>query len=239
MKLAPMPQWLSPHAVATSDSDLWARIRQRYLQYWESNTQLWTGTTFLGVKVAKLPTDAWVYQELIARVRPDVLVETGSLAGGSALFFASIMDLIGHGQVISIDKEAWPCARLHIFGDAPRPEHPRIQFITASSTDPGTVEWVHSICEGKTALVVLDSDHRCKHVLEELDAYSPLVSLGSYIVVEDTALNEQTDPGLGEYLGADEAVAQWLPKHREFAMDLNCERFLITTNPGGYLKRIA
>jgi cephalosporin hydroxylase len=228
-----------PPAPARVDADLWTRIRQKYTQYWERDSGLWADNTWLGVPIQKMPTDAWTYQEILFRVKPDVLIETGSLAGGSALFFASIMDLVGHGEVISIDVNEWPVERLAMIGTAPRPEHPRVAFYTASSVDPQTISIVRDslIDPGDRVMVVLDSDHSRAHVLKELDAYAPLVTPGSYLVVEDTGMDEYTNPGQGARFGAAEALAEWLPRHPEFEPDPRCERFLLTQHPGGWLRR--
>lgn len=232
-----------PEAPATVDADLWTRIRQRYLHYWEGQSNLWHGSTFLGVKVEKLPTDAWMYQELISRVRPDLLIETGTLAGGSAFFFARIMDLIGHGEILSIDVNEWPIERLAPYlGADPRPKHPRITYLTASSTSDEAITTVMRNCGLRkwpiTVMVVLDSDHSEAHVRRELELYAQFVTPGSYLVVEDTGLTEATNPGAGHAFGAYEALAAWLPDHPEFEVDPACERFLLTAHPGGWLKRV-
>lgn len=232
-----------PDAPAFEDADLWTKIRQRYLYYWEQQSPLWHSSTFLGVKVEKLPTDAWMYQELITSVRPDLLIETGTLAGGSAFFFARIMDLLGHGEVLSIDVNTWPVERLAPYlGDTPRPEHPRITYLTGSSTDDDTfsrvLERFDRLPYPATVMVVLDSDHSERHVRDELMRYAPLVSVGSYLVVEDTGLTEATNPDAAAHFGAHAALASWLPDHPEFQVDPECERFLITAHPGGYLRRV-
>lgn len=243
-------------APAVVDAELWTKVRQRFTRYYESESGLWRQSRFLGVPIEKFPTDLWVYQELISRVRPDVLIETGTLAGGSALYFATIMDAIGHGEVISIDIEGWPRARFEEWmGDTPRPDHPRIQYITADSLEFGeryeatalANRWIYettgpswdrrSVSHLPVVMVVLDSDHSYAHVLKELDLYAPLVTPGSYLVVEDTGMSERTNPGKGSQFGAAEALAEWLPKHPEFEVDRDCERFLFTTNPGGWLRR--
>ena len=231
-----------PDAPALQDTDLWTKIRQRYTRYWEAESGLWAKSTFLGVPIEKFPTDAWMYQELIARVRPDVLVETGTLAGGSAFFFARIMDMIGHGEVVSVDIASWPSPYrpdlAERFNFYQRPEHPRISYLTGGSTDLGIFAQVQARCEGKRVLVILDSDHSARHVRAELEIYPALVSVGSYLVVEDTGLSGATNPGQDAGFGAYEGLASWLPDHPEFEPDLACERFLITAHPGGWLKRV-
>jgi Cephalosporin hydroxylase len=118
-------------------------------------------------------------------------VETGTAHGGSALCLATLCEATGHGEVVSVDIGEWP----------DRPRHPRLTYLTASSTDPAAVERVAQRARGaRTVLVVLDSDHRRDHILAELYAYAPLVTPGSYLVVEDTNVNghpvyEEFGPG--------------------------------------------
>ena len=124
----------------------------------------------------KTPLDLWLYQELIHELRPDVLIEAGTKFGGSAYYFARMFDLIDHGEVVTIDVEEQP----------DRPEHPRITYLSGSSTDPDVFARVGELLGDRKPLIVLDSSHRRGHVLDELRLWSPLVPVGSYIVVEDT-----------------------------------------------------
>jgi cephalosporin hydroxylase len=139
--------------------------------------------TWLGRPVIQLPEDLLRMQELIFRVRPDVIVETGVAHGGSLVFYASLCHLLGSGHVLGIDVEIRPHNRAAI--DA----HPLCSYITlveGSSTDPAVVaEVARRIAPGERVLVVLDSNHTKAHVLEELRAYAPLVTPGSYIVAMD------------------------------------------------------
>jgi len=184
-------------------------------------------THWLGVRTDKCPLDLWIYQELIARLRPDVIVETGTLDGGSALYLASICDLVGHGEVVTIDIEAPP---------AP-PEHPRIMYVRGSSVDEEVVAEVRARTAGKSALVVLDSDHRRDHVLAELHAYADVVPVGGYLIVEDTILNgHPINPEFGP--GPMEAVEAFLAEDRRFEVDRRCEKLYMTFNRRGYLRRV-
>lgn len=233
---------LLPLAPATVDAEAWTDVRRRFLRYWERASGDWANTRFFGYPVLKLPTDLWVYQELITAIQPDVLVETGSCNGGSALYFAAIMDLLGRGQVLSIDLYPWPNPHMPeemvaILGNRPRPQHQRVTYLTGSSIAPEILAAVRDACAGKRVLVVLDSDHSAEHVRAELDAYAPLVSIGSFLVVEDTGLSAETNPAQADALGAAEALAEWLPQHPEFVWEPSCERFLLTSSPGGWLKR--
>ena len=187
----------------------------------------WKDTRFLGVTTWKVPLDLWVYQELLWELRPGLIVETGTAHGGSALYLATLCETIGRGQVVSVDIGHWP----------DRPAHPRLTYLTASSTDPEVVaEVAERARNAGTVLVVLDSDHSRDHVLAELRAYAPLVTSGSYLVVEDTNVNghpvyEAFGPGPME------AVQDFLKERDDFEVDRSREKFLLTFNPGGWLRK--
>lgn len=194
-------------------------------QYYDS--RVWFETYWLRVPVQKCPLDLWIYQELLVELRPDLIVETGTAAGGSALYLAGICDLLGHGRVVTIDLV-----------EAERPTHPRINYLSGSSTDPAIIAAVRAeAVEGDSVLVTLDSDHAAEHVLAELHAYAPLVTLGSYLIVEDTNINGR--PVLPEHgPGPAEAVAAFLANQADFVVDERREKFGMTFNPGGYLQRV-
>jgi cephalosporin hydroxylase len=182
---------------------------------------------WLGHQALKLPTDLWVYQEILVEVRPRAVVETGTYRGGSAIFLASILDQLGEGRVISIDVDR----------QEGRPEHPRITYVTGSSTDPGLVGRVYEeLGENGPIVVILDSDHTRDHVLAELRAYADLVTPGSYMIVEDTCLNG--NPVVHEWgPGPAEAVDAFLAERADFERDSSREAMMLTANPGGYLLR--
>jgi cephalosporin hydroxylase len=144
------------------------------------DSRVWQNQTrWLGVPAQKCPLDLWIYQELLHELRPDLIVETGTSKGGSALYLAAICDLLDQGQVITIDVRP-----------VRQPEHPRITYITGSSTDPPTLTQVREAAHSAfQVMVLLDSDHHADHVLAELRAYAPLVTPGSYLIVEDTNIN--------------------------------------------------
>lgn len=186
-------------------------------------------TNWCGVPILKNPMDVWVYQEMLWDLRPTLLIETGTAYGGSALFFANMMDRRGDGRVISIDIE--PAEKL--------PSHPRVTFVTASSTDPSVVSTITTLAKDHArVMVVLDSDHSKAHVLQELEAYAPLVTSGQFLVVEDTNIDQR--PIARGWMGGEgpgKAVDAWLPQHPEFTPDVIAERFLMTFYPGGWLSR--
>lgn len=184
-------------------------------------------THWLGIRTDKNPLDLWIYQELLHELRPDLIVETGTAFGGSALYLSSICDLLGHGKVVTVD----------IIEQEGRPQHPRLEYVTGSSIAPEIVEAVKRRVEpGGTAMVVLDSNHKRDHVLEELRLYAPLVTPGSYIVVEDTILNgHPVSPEFGP--GPMEAVDAFLAETDEFEVDRRREKLYLTFNRKGYLRR--
>jgi cephalosporin hydroxylase len=203
-----------------------ALIRQfnRLYYYWSQRT--WRDTRHRGINVYKCPLDLWVYQELISEVRPDVIIETGTLDGGSAYFLADMCALNGNGRVVSIDTQ--PSLDL--------PTHERVPYVTGSSTDPDIMAAIKTALPGGAVLVILDSDHSRDHVLQELEAYGPMVTKGSYMIVEDTNINgHPVLPNFGP--GPMEAVEEFLRHHPEFAIDEEREKFMVRQNPSGYLRR--
>ncbi len=186
----------------------------------------WKNTHWMGVPIAKCPLDLWVYQEILFEVRPEVIIECGTFAGGSALFLAQLCDLLDRGHILTIDV-----------ADHAIPRHPRISRIIGSSTAPQVVEQARRLAAGRSPiLVILDSDHHAHHVLEEMRHYGPLVSPGSYLIVEDTNINGHPAlPGFGP--GPMEAVRTFLGESADFVPDLSREKFLLTFNPTGYLRK--
>ncbi|MFM8312286.1 MAG: CmcI family methyltransferase [Ilumatobacteraceae bacterium] len=208
------------------DGNQWLIDRFHKL-YYDYGAQTWRDTWWLGIRTLKCPLDLWLYQELLQQVRPDVVIECGTKYGGSAFYLASILDLIGHGSVVTIDITEQPG----------RPEHPRIEYITSSSVDASLVEQLAARCSGLTTLVILDSDHSRDHVLAELQAYAPLVSVGSYLIVEDT--NIHGHPVLPDHPpGPAEAVEAFLPGRDDYVVAPIGEKFFLTFNPGGVLQRV-
>jgi len=141
------------------------------------------GFTWMGRPVIQLPEDMIRIQEVIWRVRPDVIVETGVAHGGSLIFYASLFEAMGHGRVIGIDIDIRAHNRTAI--EAHRMAK-RITLVQGSSTTPDTLAAVHHhIAPDERVMVVLDSNHSCSHVAAELDLYAPIVSPGCYIVACD------------------------------------------------------
>ena len=208
------------------------------LYYGEENrSPILNSTKWMGVGIVKCPLDLHSYQEIMFETKPDVIIETGTLHGGSALWFANMMELMNLSPgVISID----------IHGDTipPRPQHEKIVYLTGSSVSKEIIEAVESYISSATdilrraprVMVVLDSDHRANHVYQELQLYSSLVTPGCYLIVEDSNIGGH--PVLSGWgAGPMEAMESWLPGHPEFERDAYRERFLLTMNPLGYLKK--
>lgn len=183
-----------------------------------------------GVPMVKFPMDLWVYQEIIFSTRPDVIIETGTWVGGSAIYLADLCKLFGRGRVVTIDID---------------PNHKEIsiardnlEYIIGDSSDEKIKDHiVRGIRSEDRVMVVLDSDHSREHVLKELNLWAPLVTKGCALIVEDTNINGH--PVVESYgPGPTEALNKWLPDHPEFEVNKECEKFGITFNPGGYLERV-
>ncbi len=192
-------------------------------------TRLYDTIEWLGVPILKCPLDLWMYQEILHRTKPDIIVEAGVYKGGSALYLASICDLLGHGEILACDISLSPVhAKTRL--------HPRITLLEGSSTDPSILEQITRACEGRRSMVILDSDHTMPHVREELRLYSPLVTPGCYLICEDTNVNgHPVYPSFGP--GPYEAVEDFLQSSTGWIVDSHCERLLLTFNPHGYLLR--
>ena len=187
----------------------------------------WTEATWLGAQALKNPLDLWVYQEIMAETRPELIVETGTYRGGSAFFLASVCDLLGEGEVVSIDVEQVR---------ADYPDHRRIRYLGGrSSTDPDVVAEIRARAEGKRVLVILDSDHSQAHVEAELAVYASLVPVGGYLIVEDSNIGQIRKDLMP---GPLEAIETFLAGTDDFEIDRSREKFLITFNPSGYLRRV-
>ena len=203
---------------------------------------LWT---WLGVPIIQMPADVLAMQEVIWRTKPDVIVETGVARGGSVVFSASLLSLIGKGKVIGVDVDIRSHNRDTI---EKHPQASRITLIEGSSIASETVDRVKAeIPPGASVMVVLDSDHSRDHVLSELRAYAPMVSPGHYLVCADTVLGflapEQTpvDRARVHYRGNEPlaALATFLAEDRRFEADAEINgKLIVASSPGGYVRRV-
>jgi cephalosporin hydroxylase len=204
-------------------------VRQFHRLYYHSVDRTWKDTYYRGVTIWKCPLDLWLYQEMLHELRPSLVVETGTAYGGSASFLGDLCDTLGlPTRIVTIDVQPQP----------DRPQHDRVRYVTASSTDPDVVAQVYAEApQGEPVLVILDSDHSRDHVLAELRAWADLVTVGSYVVVEDTNVNGH--PAYPEFgPGPMEAVDAFLAEDDRFVVDEGREKFFMTFNPRGYLKKV-
>jgi cephalosporin hydroxylase len=184
----------------------------------------------MGLTALKNPLDAWIYQEILHEIRPDVVVEIGGAAGGGTLYLAHLLDILGSGLVVSVDLDRTNFAA----------EHERIVTVTGHSSAPETLASVRAHCAGKRVVVIHDADHRKDQVLEDLLAYSPFVSVGSYLIVEDGIVDLfRPHEVLGvAYDGPLAATQEFLRRNPNFEVDRTRERYIMTYNPRGFLRRV-
>lgn len=189
----------------------------------------WGHTYWRGVPLYKCPLDLWIYQELIHEHKPDLIIETGTCAGGSALYMADMCELFGAGRVVTIDR---------LVHESGQPQHDRVTYLIGSSTAADIVARAREMIPPQgTVMVMLDSDHRRDHVLEEMRIYGELVSQGSYMIVEDSFLNgHPVRPNYGP--GPMEAIDDFVAENDKFIVDREKEKLLMTFNPRGYLRKI-
>jgi len=215
----------------------------------ESNTHGYTyNFSWMGRPIIQYPQDMIAMQELIWKVKPDLIIETGIAHGGSLIFYASLLELlavsgIGDGKVLGVDIDIREHNRKEIES---HPMFKRIEMIQGSSIASDIIEQVKKIAKGKErVMVVLDSNHTHDHVLAELEAYAPLVTVGSYCVVFDTLIEDMpdnmfSDRPWGKGDNPKTAVWKYLNTHTEFKIDVSIQqKLLITVAPDGYLQRIA
>lgn len=228
LAVIPLTSPISAAELTAEDRKVVERFKEIYFK-----SGVWMTTGWLGVQTVQVPTDNWMMQELIAETKPDFIIETGTFQGGAALFYAAVLTQVNPGgRVITVDvtPKVKAASKFPIFRG-------RVKVITGSSTAPEVVAQIAKEVKGQKVLVTLDSLHTKDHVLKELELYAPLVSKGSYLVVQDTVVNgHPVDPNHGP--GPMEAVEDFLKRHPEFQRDANAERFLLTFYPGGWLKRV-
>ena len=214
-------------------ADLWAKLSFHHKIVYEP--------TWLGVPIIQCPSDIVMMQELIWKVRPDVIIETGVAHGGSAILYASILELLGKGRVIGIDVEI----RKH--NETVINSHPlskRITLIEGSSLDRSVVEQVKKMVKDEDrVLVIFDSNHSYEHVMQEMNLYSSLVSLDSYMVVMDGIQEMLWDNPSGKEQWRHDnplrAIREFLQKNPGWEADTHYNRLHITYIPKGFLRRVS
>ena len=196
--------------------------------------------SWMGRPIIQYPQDIIAMQEIIWNVRPDLIIETGIAHGGSLIFYASMLELLGKGKVLGIDIDIREHNRREI---EKHPMFKRITMIEGSSVEKSVIEKVRKYAQGKKqVLLSLDSLHTHDHVLRELEAYSPLVTRGSYCVVFDTIVEDlpdeySADRPWGKGNNPKTAVWKFLEGNDRFVIDKEIEnKLLITGCPEGYLK---
>jgi cephalosporin hydroxylase len=225
--------WYGPPQLAQQFGESVSRIVNEYhtLSYMQMG---WKHTKWMGVTTYKVPNDLWLYQEIIHEIRPDLIIETGTFQGGSALYMACLLETIGNGEIVTID----------INRPENPPEHPRLTYILGSSVADEVVADIKARAEkAERVLVILDSSHLTAHVLKEMQIYSNIVTPGSYMIVEDSNVNGH--PIIPEYRespgdepgGPMEAIDAFLSESDAFDIDIDRHRYLMTFNPRGYLRK--
>ena len=223
-----------------ADEELRILIKKLYLAI--ANYRYTYNFNWLGRPIIQLPQDIIAMQELIWQVKPDLIIETGIAHGGSLIFSASMLELIGKGEVLGIDIDIREHNRIEI---EKHPMFKRINMIEGSSTSEEVLNEVKSYAKGKKCiLVILDSMHTYDHVLKELELYSEFVTKGSYLVVFDTVIEDMPDDFFedrpwGKKNNPKIAVWEFLKNNDRFVIDKDIEnKLLITVAPDGYLKCI-
>jgi cephalosporin hydroxylase len=201
--------------------------------------RVWNKNSWLGVPCWKLPMDAFVIQELIYKQKPDFILETGTGCGGSAMFYASICELIGHGKIVTVDIKNQVDRELvekYKWSE-------RIEWVSGGSTNTMVVDDIMKKLElpnsNPNIMVILDSWHTKDHVYEEMFLYKELVPVDGYMIVEDSHAAGNPVPWEWEDEGPMGAIDKFLEtESEEWEIDWECEKHLLTFNPKGYLKRI-
>lgn len=213
-------------------SQIWLRA------HWEN--KLSYEVNWMGIPVIQTAEDMIIMQEIIYDVRPDFIIETGIAHGGSLIYFASLLEILGKGRVIGIDIEIRKHNKILL------EKHPMVKRITSiegDSTSKEIFEKIRNIIPEKSKiLVILDSNHTRDHVLKELNLYSSLVSRGSYIIVEDTIMPEVAGyKHAKDYYSSDntkQAINIFMKDNKKFIIDRTREKLGFTYFSGGFLKKI-
>jgi cephalosporin hydroxylase len=194
---------------------------------------------WLGVPVIQAPEDLMLMQELIFKIQPDFIIETGIAHGGGLIYYASLMELLGKGRVIGVDIEIRGHNRKVIEA---HPLFKRIELIEGDSTSEAIIKKIRGkIPNDSKVIVCLDSDHTKPHVLKELELYKSFINPGCYFVVFDTIIAKLTEHIIAEerYINNSpkEAIDEFLRKNSGFEIDKGFNKLFVSCSPDGYLKR--
>lgn len=196
--------------------------------------------TWMGIPIIQYPTDMVMMQELLWKVRPDFVIETGVAHGGSCVLHASVLELIGKGQVIGVDIE------IRKYNETAIKNHPmshRIRLIEGSSVDPDTIALIKTTVKpGARCVVVLDSNHSYDHVKKEIELYKEFVGTDGYLIVMDGAQEwaASLPKGKAEWVSDNplHAIREFLETEKgNWVVDEHYNRMHITSSPMGFLKR--
>lgn len=184
-------------------------------------------TYYFGIQTLKFPIDFWIYQEILFETRPDVVIEIGNYKGGSTLAIAHILDNLNHGKIIAIDIDHSNISEVVI-------KHPRINLLTLNASS--AFDRVKNLInQDDNVLIIDDSSHTFENTLDLLRKYSSLIKNGNYFIVEDGICHHGLD--VGPNPGPFEAIEQFARENPDFEIDRTKEKFLITWNPKGFLRR--
>ncbi len=207
------------------------RIARKFNELYWSAHLVQDHTWWLGVRTQQLPTDLWTIQQILYEVRPDYIVETGTLDGGSALFHAMVLREINpKARIITIDIEPHVEKASH-YGAF----REMVEVWRGSSANPETIARVTERVRGRRTLVLLDSNHTTEHVSRELRLYGPLVSVGSYMIVHDTNFYGEGRPVVEGPLAA---VRAFVTGNQQFEIDRSREKMMLTLSGSGYLRKL-
>jgi cephalosporin hydroxylase len=199
----------------------------------------WDKTTWLGVHAQQNPNDVWSYQQIFFETKPDFVVEAGANNGGGALVWATLLGPINpKAKVLTIDIEdkLENARKVPLFKE-------KVEFFLGSSTSDETFKSISERVKGKKTVVILDSDHSRDHVLNEMNLYGDLVSVGSYMLVQDTNIHghptgKNFGPGPWEAVDAFMAAGAHSKGGATFEIDRSRELLFFSMHPRGYLKRV-
>ena len=202
-----------------------AQARQEFKNRW------------LGVGVIQYPSDLITYANLLYKVKPEVVIESGTNYGGLSVFFSTVMENINpSAKIVTVDIDSSKWDQEVAAGRITPKMLERIVFVKGDSVSTAVIDRIRELTQGKRGLVLLDSLHTSEHVLKELELYSPFVSPGSYIIVNDTHLEMMKFMDMGS--GPLRAVKDFLKENKEFTIDPDLPGTIISCAPSGFLRRI-